>query len=453
MRQSDRSVGEVKSHPRVEHLRSRNIHRVRYHSFFSNSDSLVSEESASEEDVEPPSCVLVMIILLIVASVVVVLMLLGTAIFWVRGVAIGTSESRPKNFTGCLEKARVEGNKHLGNKSISREELILLTLEVAKTCDLDKKMILSTSDAAVYSWSLYSTVGYGDMFMHSGLGQAVTVFYAFFSSALYLALKAECGTIIARHLSDFIHFFRMAWRKIRCFKHRDPHPHPLRPIVRFFICLGLFFFLMFLLAVYMKMVEDWPWGRAIYFAYITMALIGLGDVVPDKKVPFIICAQPLLVVGDTLFSQVNWYMQDRLRFGLHTLLRLCQCERKDDKDDAENVYPSVTSKMLPIMVPATSVTALNAKNNNKKMTKKERKLFKARRKESNYSLRKIPNEKVFGPDRKRTSQTTTSTSSAPKTAIAKAYETTTIEFTLRSAVAAPPTQSGSGEPIEKESLL
>ncbi|GMR43214.1 hypothetical protein PMAYCL1PPCAC_13409, partial [Pristionchus mayeri] len=210
-------------------------------------------------------------------------------------------------------------------------------------------MILSPSDAAVYSWSLYSTVGYGDMFMHSGTGQIVTIFYAFFSSALYLAVKAECGTIISRHLADFIHFLRMAGRRLRCCKYRDPHPHPLRPFARFLICLGLFFFLMLALAVYMKLLEDaWTWGKALYFAYITMALIGLGDVVPEKKVHFIIFTQPLLLVGDTLFAQINWYMQDRLRFGLHSMLRLFKCERKASSAAADRGYPSVTSKMIPL---------------------------------------------------------------------------------------------------------
>ncbi|GMS90004.1 hypothetical protein PENTCL1PPCAC_12179, partial [Pristionchus entomophagus] len=438
-------VGEVKSHPRVAHLRSR--HRVRYHSFFSNSDSLVSEDSASEEDAEQPSCLILLMTGFIVVLVVIFLTISGTLIF----KTIGQHEARPPDLPECLEKARKWAVQHTAkNRTWTPEEVqrhILATLEEAKRCDLDKKMILSASDASVYAWSLYSTVGYGDMFMHSGTGQIVTIFYAFFSSALYLAVKAECGTIIARHLSDVIHFFRMAFRRISCFKHRDPHPHPLRPFVRFIICLGLFFTLMLILAVYMKVVEGdhWSWGTALYFAYVTMALIGLGDVVPNKKVPFIIFAQPLLLVGDTLLAQANWYMQDRLRYGLHSLLRMCQCERKTDgkavAGDATNQYPSVTSKMLPL-VPSKSTTTL--KSNNMKLTKKDRLQFKPRHKgDSNYSLQKIPNDNVFGPDKKQSSSTPT-LSATQKSASIEAKSTGPSK-----------SKSSSAEPVpkEKESLL
>ncbi|GMT20069.1 hypothetical protein PFISCL1PPCAC_11366, partial [Pristionchus fissidentatus] len=146
------------------------------------------------------------------------------------------------------------------------------------------KMILTPSDAAVYSWSLYSTVGYGDMFMHSEMGQLISIVYTFFASALYLAVKAECGTIISRHLADFIHFVRMTCRRVfKCLKFRDPHPHPLKPFTRFLICLCLLFFMMMILTIYMKILEGakWSWAKSLYFAYITMSLIGLGDVVPN----------------------------------------------------------------------------------------------------------------------------------------------------------------------------
>ncbi|XP_071516667.1 TWiK family of potassium channels protein 18-like [Panulirus ornatus] len=234
----------------------------------------------------------------------------------------------------------------------------------------------SFSAALIYSLSVYTTIGYGNMAPRTDWGKITTILYAIVGMPLMLLYMSNVGGILAQ-VFKFLYFkacrcdigslgyYRSASGTIRPVtstrsneqtagathqgrtevkqsRRTVPITYCLLLITVYVVCGGLIF----------SQWERWSLLDACYFAYISLSTVGFGDLVPGRTVAGqnneeevesqqIICTVYLLV-GSALVAMCFSLMQEETIENLKAFWRNLGCLRKKAGPEDIEGLPRIT---------------------------------------------------------------------------------------------------------------
>nr|CRZ24567.1 Bm7079 [Brugia malayi] len=170
--------------------------------------------------------------------------------------------------------------------------------------------------AVFYAITLFTTIGYGTIACRTAIGKIVKVVYSIIGIPLMLAILQDVGNILLRYLTTVYnayrrYFWKMKLRhsKISDIEKDDVDYKDVEFPMKLFIPITAIYLIICTIIVLLfdqnhSMPSQMTFGDAFYFSFITMATIGLGDVMPTnlEHNPIIAIIFP---IGLTLLSVVN----------------------------------------------------------------------------------------------------------------------------------------------------
>ncbi|CAI5442439.1 unnamed protein product [Caenorhabditis angaria] len=211
------------------------------------------------------------------------------------------------------------------------------TIENLDICLKKASKIDTFSRAFFYCWTLYSTVGYGNIYPRSTVGKIATIIYSSIVIPVYISFKFEIGTYIA-YLMIFVS------NKIGKFLNwtRDY----LILLSSFLSCLTL----VLLSSVYFSIIEKISYFSSIYFSIISMNLIGLGDIAPVKTFYFIIGYFPCFLILDVFSSHFFYFGQARIRQMANFIAQKILWRPKKSQEISIEKIPIINTQCMPMNV-------------------------------------------------------------------------------------------------------
>lgn len=175
--------------------------------------------------------------------------------------------------------------------------------------------------------------GYGHLFCRTRLGQIVTIIYAIFGIPLTMTVLNNIGKLLYNCLRMLYKggaklFFKMwnaCWKRAERFDHRlsgistfveldvDSSPNNLPFTVAVMI---MVIYTLSSAGVFLYWEKDWDYFTAIYFMFVSLSTIGLGDVIPEHQM-YMLSAFALILVGLALVSMCISVMQAKLERTYH----------------------------------------------------------------------------------------------------------------------------------------
>ncbi|CAD6191453.1 unnamed protein product [Caenorhabditis auriculariae] len=288
----------------------------------------------------------------------------AAAIFW-----LAEANSIPKDtfsHQDCLKLAhdQIKLDPRVSNK-FEADNLINRTLSLVDKCLKESTRIDSLPKGFMFAWSVYTTIGYGNFYPHSMVGQLLATIYALLTIPLYVAVKAELGyflSISTLHLANGIklicQFIRKRMRKKSSFTVTRYSNPKARDYAIFVTCCVVCSIMVIIFTVVFSLTEDQPLLTSLYFTVISVLLVGLGDVTPSHLNPFLIIYCPIFIVADILSSHILYYIHGRLRLSAHLLTRkilrmpygVSKRNNEISVDSEEADVPHVTTTCMPMNV-------------------------------------------------------------------------------------------------------
>ena len=141
-----------------------------------------------------------------------------------------------------------------------------------------------------YAMTLMTTVGYGTFAPDTAAGKAMTVIFGF----LGILVASICLGTFTAALDDWM---TGLWR------HNAASPRAL--IYRkYTLTVSLLVVQCLILAAFGSGIESWPYSEAIYFSFVTVSTIGLGDyAIRDTTTAYVIAQFAVIFPGYVLFAQ------------------------------------------------------------------------------------------------------------------------------------------------------
>ncbi|KAK7503923.1 hypothetical protein BaRGS_00005046, partial [Batillaria attramentaria] len=156
------------------------------------------------------------------------------------------------------------------NRSIHTfSEYLLKTTESTYAYDTLGNSTWTFQNALLFTVSLVTTIGYGNIVPSTRWGRVMCLIYAVFGIPLTLTGLTNIGSCFASLVRAVYHFLA----KNCCYKKGDAEV----PVFITVVLLGLYIYLGALL---FKHVEGWSFEEALYFCFVTLSTIGFGDLVP-----------------------------------------------------------------------------------------------------------------------------------------------------------------------------
>ncbi|WKY16684.1 hypothetical protein Q1695_001371 [Nippostrongylus brasiliensis] len=201
------------------------------------------------------------------------------------------------------------------------------------------------TNALVYAFSVYTTIGYGNMAADTPQCRMATIIYGAFGIPLFFAFVKEEGNLF-RNVFIYIYNRISKWRRRHCGCHfrgnaesginrglledeiQTKKAHFARKYSaasllgqkslldeqrRVFIAGVLFFILYILLSSLLFSIStEFDYFTSVYFLFNSVALIGFGDVFPQEPRTILVNAV-FIVFGVVLFSMCYFILQEEIR--------------------------------------------------------------------------------------------------------------------------------------------
>ncbi|VDM41195.1 unnamed protein product [Toxocara canis] len=214
------------------------------------------------------------------------------------------------------------------NHTVSTLELYRKRLGVSEVNLDDVKW--SWWGAVFYALTVYTTIGYGNIYPVTTAGRVITIIYAFIGIPLALISLIALGSLFAR-ICKFLWAIILASLKTSTGivskdlekqveklskatsspKQESSDESDLLSFPVSFL-IGLTFLWVFICAALILAIEDdWNYGTSLYFTLISFTTIGFGDVLPSKP-DYMIFVCFCLLIGLALVSTVLTIIQQQI---------------------------------------------------------------------------------------------------------------------------------------------
>ncbi|GMT33577.1 hypothetical protein PFISCL1PPCAC_24874, partial [Pristionchus fissidentatus] len=201
-------------------------------------------------------------------------------------------------------------------------------LGIQEVPEINQKWTLS--GAVFFCITVYTTIGYGNIYPVTGAGRIATVIYAFLGIPLAVICLYALGQLFAK-------FFRLIWKvflrttrvvskdlhkKVEQLgeaansdadsddKEKDENDLSSFPLS---IILLITIIWILLSSLVFRLIEDgnWDYGTALYFAIISFTTIGFGDVLPSSY-SYMIPIACMVIIGLSLVSTLLSSIQEQV---------------------------------------------------------------------------------------------------------------------------------------------
>ncbi|KAK6752422.1 hypothetical protein RB195_003695 [Necator americanus] len=211
--------------------------------------------------------------------------------------------------------------------ALLEEESLFSGSTYYKTAEPDKYKWTYAS-AIFFSMNLYTTTGYGSIAADSKLGQICVICYSLLSIPITLVVIRDLGQWTLVYLTKIYAHVLVLFR--RAMGYQEPHEDTMISLpIKF--CLSLLAGYLLFAAIFIYLFDDWygdqpntglPFFTAFYFSYISIATIGLGDIMPNNAT-FHPIISALFFFGMPIMKVVNratYVFIENGVFGAFTLL-------------------------------------------------------------------------------------------------------------------------------------
>ncbi|XP_075242876.1 uncharacterized protein LOC142337494 isoform X2 [Convolutriloba macropyga] len=140
---------------------------------------------------------------------------------------------------------------------------------------LGKETIWTWPNALFYSFTVITTIGYGNIVPTTAFGKALTIFYGIFGIPLFFSVVSYWGEIVHQLLVKFEKVF-LLWSKTLA----KSIPTHIRKVIVIFLFLIVFYGLFVLVAACLIDIfrhDEMDFVTSCYFCYVTITSIGFGD--------------------------------------------------------------------------------------------------------------------------------------------------------------------------------
>lgn len=181
-----------------------------------------------------------------------------------------------------------------------------------------------------HSCPLYA--GYGTIAPTTSAGQVLFIFYALVGIPIALIFLSTLGNIFSGWIER-----ALTPVKNRCGGNKAILGRSLA--ILFIVILGLVLFIFFPALVFYAIEEDWTYGQAVYFCFVSLTTVGFGDFVPARSSAtfgtsllglYKICAAAWTWLGLAFVALLITEIQRLIEAG-GKALKSCRCLRKKQK--------------------------------------------------------------------------------------------------------------------------
>ncbi|XP_015278565.1 PREDICTED: potassium channel subfamily K member 16-like [Gekko japonicus] len=129
------------------------------------------------------------------------------------------------------------------------------------------------SNSFFFVGSMLSTIGYGNLSPKTAGGQLFCVVFSLFGIPLNIVFLHHIGKILSL----------LCERLAKCLYRKGVKKKTTRFLtLLFFLVMGILVFIC-VPSVVFQVMEDWTYGEAIYFTFITLSTIGFGDYIIGRQ--------------------------------------------------------------------------------------------------------------------------------------------------------------------------
>ncbi|XP_077175143.1 potassium channel, subfamily K, member 16-like [Paroedura picta] len=129
------------------------------------------------------------------------------------------------------------------------------------------------SNSFFFVGSMLSTIGYGNLSPKTAGGQLFCVVFSLFGIPLNIVFLHHIGKMLSL----------LCERLAKCLFRKGVKKKTTRFLtLLFFLVMGILVFICVPSAIF-QVMEDWTYGEAIYFAFITLSTIGFGDYIIGRQ--------------------------------------------------------------------------------------------------------------------------------------------------------------------------
>ncbi|KAF7636547.1 hypothetical protein Mgra_00003936 [Meloidogyne graminicola] len=211
-----------------------------------------------------------------------------------------------------------------------------------------KKSQWSVPTAIYFSGTIFTTIGYGDVACVTGMGRLVTVLYALFGIPLMLTTWNEMGKFLYKSINEFVVVLSASLRKCNVYfvlERNEENKNEMEekndedenensdfednyensemsdstvddldetkteaPRMHVLIAIACTFSWIFLCAGLFQFWEEWSYFDSLYFMFISLLTIGLGDVNVQRRDLMMLCFI-FVMIGLSLVSMCIMVIQ------------------------------------------------------------------------------------------------------------------------------------------------